>query len=116
MVPARIVWRTKRGQQLPGERKARRRAGEAVERGDLNGRGRCPASFSGALACSHLTAFGDDEMGDVFEALAYPSRTWPGSRRRDSVETVQVAQPKRCAGLLIIRGYIEQLDRVFYGI
>jgi hypothetical protein len=37
-MPARIVWRTELGQQLPGERKARRRAGEAAERGDLDGR------------------------------------------------------------------------------
>ena len=35
-MPARIVWRTELGQQLPGERKARRRAGEAAERGDLD--------------------------------------------------------------------------------
>jgi hypothetical protein len=38
LVPARIVWRTELGQQLPGERKARRRAGEAAERSDLDGR------------------------------------------------------------------------------
>jgi len=56
IVPARIVWRTELGQQLPGERKARRRAGEAAERGDLDGRERCPASSSGALTCSRSAA------------------------------------------------------------
>jgi hypothetical protein len=55
IVPARIVWRTELGQQLPGERKARRRAGEAAERGDLDGRGRCPAGSSGVLTCSLMT-------------------------------------------------------------
>ena len=45
IVPARIVWRTELGQQLPGEREARRGAGEAAERGDLDGRGVAQASF-----------------------------------------------------------------------
>jgi hypothetical protein len=66
IVPARIVWRTELGQQLSGEWRARRRAGEAAERGDLDGRGRCPASSSGVLIRSQMAAFGDDEMDDVF--------------------------------------------------
>jgi len=45
IVPARIVWRTELGQQLSGQRRARRRAG-AAERGDLDGCGRCPPSSS----------------------------------------------------------------------
>jgi hypothetical protein len=45
IVPARIVRRTELGQQLPGERKARRRAGEAAERGDLDGRWEVPGEF-----------------------------------------------------------------------
>ncbi|HTZ23792.1 MAG TPA: SRPBCC domain-containing protein [Streptosporangiaceae bacterium] len=37
VAPARIVWRTELGQQLPGERKVRRRA-QGGERGDLRSR------------------------------------------------------------------------------
>ncbi|HMD25509.1 MAG TPA: hypothetical protein VKG61_14145 [Streptosporangiaceae bacterium] len=44
-MPARIVWRTELGQQLPCERKARRRAGEAAERGDLDGPREVPGEF-----------------------------------------------------------------------
>ena len=55
IVPARIVWRTELGQQLPGEREARRRAGAAAERGDLDRRG----VAQGQLLAHHPGGVGD---------------------------------------------------------
>ena len=58
LVPARIVWRTELGQQLPSERKARHvpvKQPNAVTWTAVGGARRVL-----------LAAFGDDEMDDVF--------------------------------------------------